>query len=559
MQEPVTGNLVNIQFSASMDAADNASALSKTMLYDGWNFANGNTDVCGVNFTGNEAISVFGSNGEGARFANRTPGNNYNIPTAIFAGDIQESSGYFALYPYNKAATLSGNVISTVLPDIQAPMPFESFDEAAAVSVAYTSNTDRNFRLKNATAMLVFWSTDDLKSFSFETIDGTPLAGKFSVSVPKDGSALSVSGGTTNKVTLMGNINTNQAYFLNVLPAKIKAGNLKLTYTHKDGKVISRIVDKPVEFKVGVCARLGQINTGYSYVFLNKDGMPVYRSNPYNSYGDVWFCWFPDLETAGIPIEKFAYWEDENGNQITPGQALLDAVAYSDHDIFVRPVYANRDRMINFHDASGKLLTSVPVNTNYPDPADYGIPTLNFRGWADADNNLLSNFFTSNMGDDIDAYPYYKEPEVIQEGSIEVNSAASYIWQDDDIFVFKFTHNSKPGITVFEDNFLILSDIDNNVFSMLSIYGFGYGDAAFVNWLTCDDSNFNYWDYADYTKPDCELLNISDGVEVEARVCKHSATGTTSVSISWSAGNKEYKSSYEIDTPRDLFVRLGRP
>lgn len=555
LQDPETGNLVNIEFSASMDAADNDSPLSKTMLSAGWDFANGNTDVCGVKFTGNEAISVFGSNGEGVRFANKTPGDNFNVPTAIFAGDIQESSGYFALYPYNKPATLSGNVISTVLPDIQSPVQWNSFDEAAAVSVAYTSNSDRNFRFKNATAMLVFWTTDDLKSFSMETLDGTPLAGKFSVSVPKDGSALAVSGGTSNKVTLMGNINTNQAYFLNVLPAKIKAGNLKLTYTHKDGKVVSRIVDKPVEFKTGVCTRLRQIYTGYAYVFQNQDGEPVYRPYPYNSFGDVWLCWAPSLDLCGLPLQRFAYFEDANGNKCYPGDNF-EVNQNMQGDIIFRPVYADRDRMINFHDASGNLLTSFPVNTKYPNPADYGIPTLNLRGWIDSDDNVLSDRFISNMGDDIDVYPYYKEPVVIQDLTIELNSAASYVWQNDDVFVFRFQHDSKPGANIYTDDLLILSDINNNPYSLLSIFSLGYHGQGGL--FDCDNSNFSYTDYDDYYMPDCELLQISKDVMVEARVCKHSATGTTSVSISWSDGNKMFESSYEILTPGDLFVRWTR-
>ena len=124
---------VEMEFKAGNDA------VSRTIL------TTGNA----VEWESEDAISLFDPDSNN-RFTTSSSG-----ASVTFTGSAQDSqSTYYALYPYDAEATISGSIITTTLPAEQTARP-GSFANMLNPSVA-KSGSDKTLNFKNACAVVKF-------------------------------------------------------------------------------------------------------------------------------------------------------------------------------------------------------------------------------------------------------------------------------------------------------------------------------------------------------------------------------------------------------------------
>ena len=132
-----------------------------------------------------DAIQVF-QGSEGTRFVstNRAP-----ALQAEFRGYLPVSTGatldLWAVYPYDEANTSDGSGITATVPADQKAIA-GTFDPTALLTVAHTDNLTLAFQ--NVCGGLKFKVTQDwIQQVEFRSNDGTPLAGRVSVSMDASG------------------------------------------------------------------------------------------------------------------------------------------------------------------------------------------------------------------------------------------------------------------------------------------------------------------------------------------------------------------------------------
>lgn len=154
-------NLVEMTFTAS------AEGLTKTVL---------NADRS-VSFNAGDAISIF-ANGTNYKFTTAEGGAN-----AVFTGTAEVASTYYALCPYQEAATIEGGVIKNVTVNKgSTPCNKGSFDPEKEISVAVTTGGSLNF--KTICALLKFTVPEDITDFQqlvVFTRNNEPITGIVSV------------------------------------------------------------------------------------------------------------------------------------------------------------------------------------------------------------------------------------------------------------------------------------------------------------------------------------------------------------------------------------------
>ncbi|MBR4327004.1 MAG: hypothetical protein IKP73_15925 [Bacteroidales bacterium] len=234
----------------------NPQSLSKTSLYDGWGMlANGNPSE--VVFTLNDRIGVFSTGEAAAEFAVKGLGDNDR--KAIFVGEAEKASEYFALYPYQSTAKIGGGKITATIPTSQAVVS-NNMDGNAALSVAYSTSEAKTFAFQNVTAMIAFRCTGYYTKITVEALDGTAIAGDIAIEVSKEGGKPMVTGGSESKITLEGGTMWRDgAYCVMLKPGTIKKGQLKFTFTKEDGTELVQTNEKDVILESGVCYNYGYI------------------------------------------------------------------------------------------------------------------------------------------------------------------------------------------------------------------------------------------------------------------------------------------------------------
>ena len=175
----------------------------------------------GILWTSEDAITVFaGDNAAGARFGvDQITDGGYS---ASFTGLADVSPVYYALYPDNNDATISGGVILTTLPIIQQAAA-GSFGPRANVSVAKAESDELKF--KNIGAILSLKVTEsDLTSITLQSLDNSvKMAGKVLVNYNGGEPACTVSE-AVDYVTLEGSFEVGKTYYFVVLPGNYASG-----------------------------------------------------------------------------------------------------------------------------------------------------------------------------------------------------------------------------------------------------------------------------------------------------------------------------------------------
>ena len=233
---------VKMEFKAGIDA------MSRTVLTTN-NF---------VEWEAGDAISLFDSNNN--EFTTSTGGS-----SVTFTGTAQDNlETYYALYPYNANATLSGSVIATTLPSEQTALA-GSFANMLNPSVA-KSGSDKTLAFKNACALVKFTlqytGNNNITKVMFSGNGGEALAGTIHID------ALSTTPSATveaefaeTEVTLSGEFTSGKTYYFVTAPAELKNG-LSLVFYDNSNKEWKRLGSNPVTLTAGHILDLGTITTG---------------------------------------------------------------------------------------------------------------------------------------------------------------------------------------------------------------------------------------------------------------------------------------------------------
>ncbi len=157
-------------------------------------------------------------------------------PTAQFTGKAKEAQTYYALYPYNSAAKLSGTTVSTELPAAQTAVS-GTFDPSAALLFGVSDGT--SVTLKNVTAMLKLTVPANVTSIEVEG-NGAALAGNVNLNVE----SAELSGATASKVTLSGKGALEAGtYYIAVAPATVSGLSVKLIDSANSKYILRSVAD----------------------------------------------------------------------------------------------------------------------------------------------------------------------------------------------------------------------------------------------------------------------------------------------------------------------------
>ena len=234
---------VRMEFRAGIDA------VSRTVL----------TENNEVKWEVDDAISLFAQNINN-RFTTTQSGT-----FVTFTGSAQDNlETYYALYPYNEKATISGSEITTTLSAEQTALE-GSFAKMLNPSVA-KSGADKSLNFKNACAVVKFTlgagDTNVVKAM-FRGNDGEALAGTLKIDVSDSAPVTTVETGEGTGVTLTssGGFVTCTDYYFVVAPVELKNGLTLVLYDSK-GNEWKRRSGNTVALTAGHILNLGNITPG---------------------------------------------------------------------------------------------------------------------------------------------------------------------------------------------------------------------------------------------------------------------------------------------------------
>lgn len=195
------------------------------------------TVLSGADINWNPAEKIYLFDGTAPRAF--TSENDAVASTVTFSGSASSASSYYAVYP---SGTISGKVISTTIPVIQAATA-NSFAPKANVAVAYTESvsTDGNvLQFKNVGAVVKFQlSNSDVRKVKLEAIGGEKMAGPVNVTYGEGANFTSaiVAAEAESCVVLDGgasNLSADTPYYLAIYPTTY-TGGFKITLIKADG------------------------------------------------------------------------------------------------------------------------------------------------------------------------------------------------------------------------------------------------------------------------------------------------------------------------------------
>lgn len=203
----------------------------------------------------------FTSNGEGK--------------TVTFSGETTGAETYYALYPYNETATLSGTTVATTLPSNQEAKA-GSFADGLNINASKSATTEFTFTnvLSVAKISIAAANLDDHTIKSVELSSTYPLAGDVVVSY---GENITAAAGTNavNAITLEGAESglSDGDYYFCLLPNA--GGDITLTFTDTEGQTATKTASLGKAFTAGTIKNLGTVkgltwSKKYSIVFGNN-------------------------------------------------------------------------------------------------------------------------------------------------------------------------------------------------------------------------------------------------------------------------------------------------
>lgn len=219
------------------------------------------TDSKVINWEENDKISIFDGSTNNSFALKSGAGEK----SATFEGEAETADSYTAVYPYQSDATLSGTSVDNVTLKATQTATDNSFDKEAALMMAVGDKNTLVF--KNVVGFvkvkpLFNCSKIELKAFDNSAI----LAGTGKLSYNDGNPTLDLSNATIKDyaITLEGDIEANNYYYIAVPPVTLKAG-WTIKFTATDGTVYSRKGTKDITFTRSQVTNLGEFATGGEY------------------------------------------------------------------------------------------------------------------------------------------------------------------------------------------------------------------------------------------------------------------------------------------------------
>lgn len=282
MNMPQSGK-VWMEFSAGTEAA------TRTILTEGNK----------VNWETNDAISLFDPQSNNNRFTTSESGS-----SVTFTGTaISNKGNYYALYPYDESATISGSIITTTLPAQQTARA-GSFASMLNPSVA-VADENKNLHFKNTCALIKFTLDSDNNSISkitFRGNNGELLAGTVSIDATQSVPSANIqTEGAATTLEMTGTFESGATYYFVTAPGTLSNG-ITIRVYNKDGNVWTRSGNKSMTLTAGHIMNLGNIapdtfspESGYEFV----DG--IYHI--YNAKGLINWAQQTDKLTSKVILE----------------------------------------------------------------------------------------------------------------------------------------------------------------------------------------------------------------------------------------------------------------
>lgn len=255
----------------------------------------------------NDAISLFDPQSNNNRFTTSENGNSVTFTGTAFSAE----GNYYALYPYDENATISGNIITTTLPSQQTACA-GSFASMLNPSVA-VADENKNLHFRNTCALIKFTldsGNNSISKITFRGNNGEPLAGTLSIDATS-GSIEVENAVTTLEMT--GTFESGKTYYFVAEPGALSNG-ITIRVYNKNGNVWTRSGNTSMTLTAGHIMNLGSItpetfSPESGYEFING----IYHI--YNAEGLINWAKQDDKLTSKVILEADI---NMNGQSWTP-------------------------------------------------------------------------------------------------------------------------------------------------------------------------------------------------------------------------------------------------
>ena len=243
------------------------------------------TDGVSAVWNAGDQVSVFYNGGENEKW-NYTGADGASKGTISHEGNSWRigNGNFTALYPYDSGATMSGDVISTTVPSVQA---FDLYSYTWAMLVSSTDDASLHFEYACALVRLSLAGIGKVRSVTLKGGNDEPLAGPCTVDVsagapvaaPGSGAASSV---TVNKAdgSFLATLSAAETdVWIGVLPGTFSKG-LVFTVTLESGNTEDVHVSGPVTLKAG------EVFCVHGRLFGFETVSPALPASAFNEHND---------------------------------------------------------------------------------------------------------------------------------------------------------------------------------------------------------------------------------------------------------------------------------
>lgn len=272
-----------MEFSAGTEAA------TRTILTEGNK----------VNWETNDAISLFDPQSNNNRFTTSESGS-----SVTFTGTaISDEGNYYALYPYDESATISGSIITTTLP-AQQTAHAGSFASMLNPSVA-VADENKNLHFKNTCALIKFTldsGNNSISRITFRGNNGELLAGTVSIDATQPAPSANIqTEGAATTLEMTGTFESGKTYYFVTAPGALSNG-ITIRIYNKDGNVWTRSGSTSMTLTAGHIMNLGHITPDN---FLPESGYEVINGiyHIYNAKGLINWAQQTDKLTSKVILE----------------------------------------------------------------------------------------------------------------------------------------------------------------------------------------------------------------------------------------------------------------
>ena len=253
-----------------------------------------------VVWTAGDAIGIFGNSGKAEQFALESIDES-DASVATFKGSALPAETYYAVYPYDADAELSGDAISAELPAVQTAAGDGTFAAGVNLSAAVAENGNLQFENLCGLVTLTLSSVPEgysLESVTLEGRNGEKISGEVSVSVPDLKAVAGENAGTS--VTLAaaeGSYLSAEAYVFTVIPATFSNG-IRVTFDYGEKGKAEIVTDQALT-----------VNAGENHV------LPALEAK---------------IQTL-VPLDGIKHWPNDDNTGALPGEMTnyQDAFPYS--------------------------------------------------------------------------------------------------------------------------------------------------------------------------------------------------------------------------------------